>query len=75
MRPSGRNPNQLRPVTLTRNYTMHAEGSVLVEFGVDTGAAKYGRGKLKNWGCPHPQPEKEHLTIVIDSHARTPPEC
>lgn len=33
MRPSGRNPNQLRPVTLTRNYTMHAEGSVLVEFG------------------------------------------
>ena len=33
MRPSGRNPDQLRPVTLTRNYTMHAEGSVLIEFG------------------------------------------
>ncbi len=25
--------NQLRPVKITRNYTMHAEGSVLIEFG------------------------------------------
>ncbi len=33
MRPSGRNPDQLRRINLTRNYTMHAEGSVLVEFG------------------------------------------
>lgn len=33
MRPSGRNPDQLRQIVLTRNYTMHAEGSVLVEFG------------------------------------------
>jgi len=33
MRPSGRSPDQLRPITLTRNYTKHAEGSVLVEFG------------------------------------------
>jgi ribonuclease PH len=33
MRPSGRNPDQLRQINLTRNYTMHAEGSVLVEFG------------------------------------------
>lgn len=33
MRPSGRAPGELRPVTLTRNYTRHAEGSVLVEFG------------------------------------------
>ncbi len=33
MRPSGRNPDQLRQITLARNYTMHAEGSVLVEFG------------------------------------------
>ena len=33
MRPSGRSANQVRPVTLTRNYTKHAEGSVLVEFG------------------------------------------
>ena len=33
MRPSGRQPDQLRPVTLTRNFTRHAEGSVLVCFG------------------------------------------
>ena len=33
MRPSGRQPEQLRPVRLSRNYTCHAEGSVLVEFG------------------------------------------
>jgi len=33
MRPSGRANNELRQVKLTRNYTMHAEGSVLVEFG------------------------------------------
>ena len=33
MRPSGRNPDQLRQIVLTRNYTMHAEGAVLVEFG------------------------------------------
>ena len=33
MRPSGRSPDQLRNVRFTRNYTKHAEGSVLVEFG------------------------------------------
>jgi ribonuclease PH len=32
-RPSGRQPNQLRDVRITRHYTKHAEGSVLVEFG------------------------------------------
>ncbi|MEW5787897.1 MAG: ribonuclease PH [Pseudomonadota bacterium] len=32
-RPSGRAPDQLRPVRLTRRYTKHAEGSVLVECG------------------------------------------
>ncbi|MBT7409870.1 MAG: ribonuclease PH [Methylococcales bacterium] len=33
MRPSGRLQDELRTVKLTRNYTKHAEGSVLVEFG------------------------------------------
>ncbi|MGB0723694.1 MAG: ribonuclease PH [Gammaproteobacteria bacterium] len=33
MRPADRAPDQMRPVTITRNYTKHAEGSVLVEFG------------------------------------------
>ena len=32
-RPSGRRLDELRPVRLTRRYTKHAEGSVLVEFG------------------------------------------
>jgi ribonuclease PH len=32
-RPSGRRADELRPVRLTRGYTRHAEGSVLVEFG------------------------------------------
>ncbi len=33
MRPSGRAADQLRPIALTRQYTRHAEGSVLVAFG------------------------------------------
>ncbi|MDB5925355.1 MAG: rph [Betaproteobacteria bacterium] len=33
MRPSQRKPDQMRPVRITRGYTRHAEGSVLVEFG------------------------------------------
>lgn len=32
-RPSGRAPDQLRPVRITRAFTRHAEGSVLIEFG------------------------------------------
>ncbi len=32
-RPSGRAPDEMRKVRFTRNYTVHAEGSVLVEFG------------------------------------------
>ena len=33
IRPSKRQPDQLREVRITRHYTKHAEGSVLVEFG------------------------------------------
>ncbi len=33
MRPSGRAADELREVKITRHYTKHAEGSVLVEFG------------------------------------------
>ncbi|HEX6007736.1 MAG TPA: ribonuclease PH [Burkholderiales bacterium] len=33
MRPSGRQPGELRAVRITRHYTRHAEGSVLIEFG------------------------------------------
>ena len=33
MRPSQRQPDQLRPLRITRNFTRHAEGSVLIEMG------------------------------------------
>lgn len=54
MRPAGRSANQVRPVTLTRNYTIHAEGSVLVEFGdtkvlctasIDEGVPRFLKGQ------------------------------
>lgn len=32
-RPNGRAADQLRPVRITRGFTIHAEGSVLIEFG------------------------------------------
>lgn len=32
-RPSGRAADALRPINITRHYTKHAEGSVLIEFG------------------------------------------
>lgn len=58
MRPSGRQPNDLRNVTITRNYTKHAEGSVLVEFGdtkvlctasVEEKIPGFLRGKNEGW--------------------------
>jgi ribonuclease PH len=33
MRPDGRKPDQLRPITITPDFNRYAEGSVLVEFG------------------------------------------
>jgi ribonuclease PH len=33
LRPSGRAPDELRPIRITRRFTRHAEGSVLIEFG------------------------------------------
>jgi ribonuclease PH len=33
MRPSGRAPDELRPIRITRQFTKYAEGSVLIEFG------------------------------------------
>jgi len=47
MRPNQRANNQTRPIKITRHYTKHAEGSVLVEFG-DTKVLLYrhgGRGR------------------------------
>jgi len=58
MRPSQREANQLRPITFTRQYTKHAEGSVLVEFGetkvlcnasVVDGVPRFLKGKEQGW--------------------------
>ncbi|MFT5396338.1 MAG: ribonuclease PH [Gammaproteobacteria bacterium] len=58
MRPSGRSADQLRSVTITRNFTCHAEGSVLIEFGdtkvicnasFDSGVPGFLRGKGQGW--------------------------
>jgi ribonuclease PH len=58
MRPSGRRADDLRQVTITRHYTRHAEGSVLVEFGdtkvlctasVEEGVPGFLRGMGQGW--------------------------
>ncbi|MBF7074486.1 ribonuclease PH [Glaciecola sp. MH2013] len=58
MRPSGRTASQIRPVTITRNFTCHAEGSVLIEFGntkvlcnasVVEGVPRFMKGQGKGW--------------------------
>jgi ribonuclease PH len=58
IRPSGRSPEQLRPVRITRHYTKHAEGSVLIEFGdtkvictasVENSVPSFLRGKGQGW--------------------------
>ncbi len=58
MRPSQRAPDQLREINITRNYTCHAEGSVLVEFGqtkvlcnasVEESVPRFLRGKNQGW--------------------------
>ena len=57
-RPSGRAFDEMRPVRITRNYTRHAEGSVLVEFGdtkvictasVEHQVPRFLRGKGAGW--------------------------
>ncbi|MFG2056739.1 ribonuclease PH [Micromonospora sp. NPDC048930] len=57
-RPDGRRPDQLRPVTLTRGWSTHPEGSVLVEFGatrvlctasVTEGVPRWRKGSGLGW--------------------------
>ncbi|HET6211940.1 MAG TPA: ribonuclease PH [Micromonosporaceae bacterium] len=57
-RPDGRAPDQLRPVALTRNWSIHPEGSVLVEFGatrvlctasVTDGVPRWRKGSGLGW--------------------------
>jgi len=58
MRPSGRQLDQARDIKITRNYTKHAEGSVLVEFGdtkvicnasIDEKVPRFLKGEGQGW--------------------------
>ena len=58
MRPSGRAPDQMRPIVIETEFTIHAEGSVLVSFGntkvlvtasVDEKVPSWMRGKGAGW--------------------------
>jgi len=57
-RPSARTATQLRPISIQRNYTKHAEGSVLISFGdtkvlcnatVENRVPGFLRGKGEGW--------------------------
>ena len=58
MRPSGRAPDQMRSIAIETEFTIHAEGSVLVSFGntkvlvtasVDEKVPPFLRGKAQGW--------------------------
>lgn len=58
MRPSGRAPDEMRPITIETNFTKHAEGSVLISFGdtkvlvtasVEERVPPFLRGKGEGW--------------------------
>src|SRR3954465_13941565 len=57
-RPDGRSNDQLRPVTVTRNWQKYAEGSALIEFGdtkvlcsasVQQGVPRWRKGSGLGW--------------------------
>jgi ribonuclease PH len=73
-RPSGREPDQLRPVRFTRRFAKHAEGSVLVEFGdthvlctasVEETVPSFLRGKAQGWVTA------EYGMLPRSTHTRT----
>lgn len=58
MRPNNRANEEIRPVKITRHYTKHAEGSVLIEFGetkvlctatIEEGVPRFLKGQGKGW--------------------------
>ena len=74
MRPSQRQPDQLRPVRLTRAFTRHAEGSVLIEMGdtrvlctasVEENVPPFLRGKGQGWVTA------EYGMLPRSTHTRT----
>jgi len=57
-RPSGRQPDELRTVKITRDFTLHAEGSILIECGdtkvlcnasVESNVPRWLKGKGQGW--------------------------
>lgn len=78
MRPSRRAPDALRPISFTRHYTRHAEGSVLVEFGdtrvlcnasVQPGVPPFLRESKQGWLTA------EYGMLPRATHSRTPREA
>ena len=76
-RPDGRAPDQLRPVAVTRDYLLHPEGSVLVEFGatkvictasVDDKVPPFLKGQGLGWVTA------EYAMLPRSTNTRTPRE-
>ena len=74
MRPSQRRPEQLRDVRITRQFTCHAEGSVLIEMGntkvlctasVEESVPSFLRGKGQGWVTA------EYGMLPRSTHTRT----
>jgi len=77
MRNDGRSAAALRPVTITRHFTKHAEGSVLIEFGdtkvlctasVEESVPPFLRGKGTGWVTA------EYAMLPRATHTRSPRE-
>src|SRR3954447_9291491 len=78
IRPSNRAADELRPVSFTRQFTRHAEGSVLVKFGdthvlctasVEEGVPGFLRGKGQGWVTA------EYGMLPRATHTRSPREA
>jgi ribonuclease PH len=78
MRPSGRNANDLREIKLTNNFTRHAEGSVLVEYGdtrvlcnasVENRVPRFLKGRGEGWVTA------EYGMLPRSTHDRMPREA
>jgi ribonuclease PH len=78
MRPSGRAPEDLRPIRITRRFTRHAEGSVLIEFGdtrvlctasIDEKLPPFLKGRGQGWVTG------EYGMLPRATHERTPREA
>jgi ribonuclease PH len=78
MRPSGRNADDLREIKLTSNFTRHAEGSVLVEYGdtrvlcnasVENRVPRFLKGRGEGWVTA------EYGMLPRSTHDRMPREA